>query len=224
MPPGTTLDGLREIAYQHDVGIDGEVAKASPLDDGQEVSTALFRLLDQDGDGKLAKAEFVTAWGGIMAQAAKAGTATKMAPEDVFATMDVDGDGAVNSTEASIVLATMLEAASSGAKDAKERREEKEANAKKFKEPPAGFEPAKAKKELAGMAEQLFRLLDTNFDQTLDRAEIQMLEELGSTSGAGKMPLSPDIMFSQMDADNDGLVNRDEAAELFKILGDSLGF
>jgi len=38
------------------------------------------------------------------------------------------------------------------------------------------------------------------------------------------MPLSPDLMFDQMDADSDGLVTRTEAAGLFKVLGDGLGF
>jgi len=101
--------------------------------------------------------------------------------------MDVDGDGAVNSTEASYVLATMLEVASSGTAKAdaekKKKAKEKKRAVDAFKAPPEGFEPEKAKHELQGMAEQLFRLLDTNFDQTLDRAECQMLYELGATAG-----------------------------------------
>ena len=39
------------------------------------------------------------------------------------------------------------------------------------------------------------------------------------------MPIAgPDLMFKQMDTNKDGMVTREEAADLFKILGDSLGF
>lgn len=223
VPAGTTLEGLREIAYQNDVGINGEVAKSSPLVDGTEVSTALFRLLDQNGDGQLGRDEFAESWSNLKEQAVKTGMGkvSKTDPTDIFGTMDVDENGLVNQTEASYVLATMLEVAQDKSDEAAKKKARKD---KPVPKPPPGFEPEKAKKELQGMAEQLFRLLDTNFDQTLDKDEIQMLEELGTTSGAGQMPFSPDVMFKQMDTDSDGAITRPEAAELFKILGDGLGF
>ena len=226
VPQGTTLEGLREIAYNADVGINGEVPKATPLDDGTEVSAALFKLLDQDADGDLLRGEFETAWSALKRKAAETGVGevSDTAPADIFGTMDVDGNGRVNQTEAAHVLATMLEVAQAGKGGDKKKGHAKPKRATKDALP-ENLDADKAKKELQGMAEQLFRLLDTDFDQTLSIDECQMLDELGATSGAGKMPIAgPDLMFKQMDTNKDGMVTREEAADLFKILGDSLGF
>ena len=224
VPAGTTLQGLREIAYNHDVGVNGETPKSTPLADGTEVSAALFRLLDQDADGVLERAEFESAWAGLKQKAAESGVGkvSDTAPTDIFGTMDVDADGRVNQTEAAHVLATMLEVAQAGKGGAEKPKKPKRATKDEL---PTNLDPKKAKQELQGMAEQLFRLLDTNFDQSLDKDEIQMLDELGATSGAGKMPFGgPDLMFGQMDVNKDDMVTREEAADLFTMLGNSLGF
>ena len=202
-PPKTPEKEPAALFQQLDANSDGQLTESEAGEEHQRLFKRLLRKADQDGDGKLSRAEFTAALteerpkppadapdqgAGRFAQFLQAN------PEEIFERLDANGDGKIVLDElpepARQGLGRFLEQADANRDKALTLEEFRKGHelARRL----AGISPANAASSNAGPGAALFKALDGNGDGALSADELAAAtESLKKLDRDGDGQLSP---------------------------------